>query len=211
VDIIRLSSVSKSFHGRPIYSSASATFESGSITGVVGPNGSGKSLLFRMMCGFVTPDEGEIWVDPRYLPPKRDYPDRFGIIIDRPGFVQHLSGLANMELLANIRRRIGREEIIRFMADFGLDPTLKQKVRHYSLGMRQKLALVQAFMESPDVVILDEPFNALDADSVAHVREQIAQFHQRGGTVIFTSHNAVDIDTLADSVVEVRDGELHRR
>jgi ABC-2 type transport system ATP-binding protein len=164
-----------------------------------------------MMCGFVAPDDGEIWVDPQYLSPRRDYPDRFGIIIDRPGFVPHLSGLANMELLASIRRRIGREEITRFMSDFGLDPTLKQRVRHYSLGMRQKLALVQAFMESPDVLILDEPFNALDADSVTGVREQITRFHKAGGTVIFTSHNQADIETLADSVVEVRDGELHKR
>jgi ABC-2 type transport system ATP-binding protein len=209
--LITLNNLSKSFHDRPVYSNATAGFAAGKITGLVGPNGSGKSLLFRMLCGFVIPDSGEISVDPKYLSPKRDFPEKFGIIIDRPGFLNHLTGLENLELLAKIRGVIGRKEIAGLMAGFGLDPELKQKVRHYSLGMRQKLALIQAFMEDPEVLILDEPFNALDADSVADVKQRIIDFNKNGGTVIFTSHNSADIDELAHEVYEVRDAALIKR
>ena len=208
MQIIKVTSVSKSFRGREILSAATASFDKGSITALVGANGSGKSLLFRMICGFVTPDSGEIWVDPIYLSKGRDYPEKFGISIDRPGFIAHLTGFANLEMLANIRRTIGESEITQIMLDFGLDPKLKQKVRHYSLGMKQKLALAQAFMESPEVLILDEPFNGLDEESVETVRNRILAFNQNGGTVIFTSHNSEDVRQLASKVYAIRNGTL---
>lgn len=208
MEVIRLTSVSKAFHGRPIYSSATATFESGKITAIVGPNGSGKSLLFRMICGLVRPDEGNVWVEPAYLSGGRDFPDRFGIIIDRPGFIEHRSGLANLQELARIRKRISEPEISASMERFGLDPSLKQRVRHYSLGMRQRLALAQAFMESPEVLILDEPFNALDAEMVIKVQRELRDFRDNGGTVIFASHNQSDVDHLADCTLEVRGERL---
>jgi ABC-2 type transport system ATP-binding protein len=208
MQIIKVTSVSKSFRGREVLTSANASFDKGSITALVGANGSGKSLLFRMICGFVTPDSGEIWVDPSYLSKGRDYPEKFGISIDRPGFIAHLTGFANLEMLANIRRTIGASEITQIMLDFGLDPKLKQKVRHYSLGMKQKLALAQAFMESPEVLILDEPFNALDEESVETVRNRIRVFNQNGGTVIFTSHNSDDVRQLASKVYGLRNGCL---
>ncbi|MEO0025116.1 MAG: hypothetical protein RL196_1557 [Actinomycetota bacterium] len=208
MQIIKVTSISKSFRGSEIFASATASFDKGSITAVVGANGSGKSLLFRMICGFVTPDSGQIWVDPTFLSKGRDYPEKFGISIDRPGFIAHLTGFENLEMLANIRRAIGVAEITQIMLDFGLDPKLKQKVRHYSLGMKQKLALAQAFMESPEVLILDEPFNGLDEESVENVRKRILDFNQNGGTVIFTSHNSEDVRQLASMVYVVRNGTL---
>lgn len=206
--VISVEKISKSFKGREVLIEASATFESGTISAVVGVNGSGKSLFFRILCGFVKPETGEVYVDPQYLSKGRDYPENFGVIIDKPGFVSHLSGIANMKLLADIRKVVTIDKIYATMNDFGLNPKLKQKVRHYSLGMRQKLALVQAFMEDPRVLVLDEPFNALDSESTKMVRERLIEFRNSGGTVIFTSHNDEDVRTLADKVYELRNGKL---
>lgn len=208
MNVISITDVTKSFHGRALYSKASATFPERRVTALVGPNGSGKSVLFRMICGFLQPDSGEVWIDPRFLPKGRDYPAQFGIIIDRPGFVPHLTGYGNLELLARIRKVISRGEIEASLRRFGLDPELRQQVKHYSLGMRQKLALAQAFMESPEVVLLDEPFNALDEDSVSVVRAVIRDFQAAGGTVVFTSHNPEDVAALADGVIRLNEGKL---
>ena len=164
-----------------------------------------------MICGFARPDRGEIWVNPKYLSQNRDYPERFGIIIDKPGFLPSFTGLANLEALAAIRKEISRDQITATMRIFGLDPNLKQKVRHYSLGMKQKLALIQAFMENPEVLLLDEPFNALDSDSVVELRSRLLEFRNAGGTVIFTSHNEADVEALADEIYELRNGQLLKR
>jgi ABC-2 type transport system ATP-binding protein len=205
---IKINGIYKSFKGREVLTNASATFEVGKITAVVGVNGSGKSLLFRILCGFTKPDNGEVQIAKEYMSKGRDFPEHFGVIIDRPGFVSNLTGFENLKLLAKLRNVIGDLEIAKTMQGFGLDPSLKQKVRHYSLGMRQKLALSQAFMEDPRVLVLDEPFNALDIESVQMVRERLLAFKESGGTVIFTSHNEADVSALADRVLELRNGEL---
>jgi len=205
---ITIDGIHKSFKGREILTNACAIFEAGKITAVIGVNGSGKSLLFRILCGFTKPDSGEVKIAQEYMSKRRDFPEHFGVIIDRPGFVANLTGFENLKLLAKIRNVIGEMEISETMQSFGLDPSLKQKVRHYSLGMRQKLALSQAFMEAPRVLVLDEPFNALDVESVQIVRKKLLDFKQSGGTVIFTSHNEADVSALADQVFELRNGEL---
>jgi ABC-2 type transport system ATP-binding protein len=205
---ITIDGIHKSFKGREILTNACAIFEAGKITAVIGVNGSGKSLLFRILCGFTKPDSGQVKIAQEYMSKRRDFPEHFGVIIDRPGFVANLTGFENLKILAKIRNVIGEREISETMQSFGLDPSLKQKVRHYSLGMRQKLALSQAFMEAPRVLVLDEPFNALDVESVQIVRKKLLDFKQSGGTVIFTSHNEADVSALADQVFELRNGEL---
>jgi ABC-2 type transport system ATP-binding protein len=208
--VIELDRVTKSFKGVPLFDNASATFEAGNIYGIVGPNGSGKSVLFKMICGFILPDTGTVTIDPQYQSPSRTFPEQFGIIIDRPGYLPHKTGLDNLRDLGRIRGTIGDAEIRAAMEKVGLAPDLKQKARNYSLGMKQKLALAQAIMEEQEVLILDEPFNALDVDSVDLVRNLLKKHREQGRTVIFTSHNREDIDVLADHTLRISNSRLER-
>lgn len=208
MSIIELNDVSKTFRGNPVLRNVSATFEQGRIYGIVGPNGSGKSVLFKLICGFLRPDTGTISISPEYLNPKRSFPESFGVIIDRPGYLDHSTGLENLQELAAIRHTIGDTEIRSAMKEVGLDPDLKQKVRNYSLGMKQKLSLAQAIMEDPSVLLLDEPFNALDHDSTTRARDIVLSLKARGKTVLFTSHNAEDISLLSDEVLRIESNTL---
>lgn len=207
-EIIRLDQVTKRFRGTTVFDGLSASITAGSITAVVGPNGAGKSVLFKLICGFQQPNTGTVWVHPAFLSPTRAFPERFGIMIDRPGYLADRTGLQNLRDLASIRGTATDEQLHDTMRLVGLDPTARQKVRAYSLGMKQKLGLAQALIEQPHVLLLDEPFNALDESSVDHVRAILCEFRAAGGTVIFTSHNREDIDLLADTVLVLRDGQL---
>lgn len=206
--VIEATNVKKSYRGRVLYDHVNFAIPEGRITAVTGPNGTGKSVLFRLMCGFTAPDEGTITISPEYLSARRDFPERFGVIIDRPGYLASRTGMQNLQDLARIRARISDTDIAATMQRVGLDPKLTQKVRHYSLGMKQKLALAQALMEQPTVLILDEPFNALDATTVTNVKAILHEAHQAGTTIVFTSHNRQDIDDLAERELTIDNGQI---
>ncbi|GAA1710866.1 ABC transporter ATP-binding protein [Isoptericola hypogeus] len=208
MSIVSLRGVSKSFRGNQLLSGVDFDLEAGTIQAIQGPNGSGKSVLLKILCGFVRPDDGQVRIDPAYLSPRHTFPQEFGVIIDRPGYVAAATGYANLERLAEIRGVIGRNEIVGAMRKVGLDPDARQKVGNYSLGMKQRLALAQAFMEGQRVLVLDEPFNALDADGVEEVRDMLRIFRDEGRTILFTSHNQEDIDALADAVHRINRGTL---
>lgn len=210
MSVIQLENVTKSFKGNTLFENVSATFEPGKIYGIVGHNGSGKSVLFKLICGFTVPDSGHVSIDPRFLSKNRTFPEGFGVIIDRPGYLPNKSGLDNLRDLAKIRGIIGDTEIKAAMESVGLPPGTKQAVRNYSLGMKQKLALAQAIMEEPQVLMLDEPFNALDVDSVTLIRNLLLSYCAEGRTIIFTSHNREDMDLLADNVFRIRANSLEQ-
>lgn len=203
--VVTLDGVSKTYQRRALYTDARVTIEPGRSHAIVGSNGSGKSVMMRMMCGLLRPDSGSVSIAPAYLDGKRTFPDRFGVVIDKPGMLPHLTGFENLRRLAAIQRRISDERIREVMASFGLDPDARQRVHQYSLGMKQKLNLCQAVMEDPEVLVLDEPFNALDSDSAEALRERLETFVAEGGTLVFTSHESRDVERLADSIIRLQD------
>mgnify|MGYP001941419679 CR=1 FL=1 len=206
--VVTLESVTKRYQRRVLYADASVRIRPGRAHAIVGPNGSGKSVMMRLMCGFLRPDAGTVTIHPHYLDAGRTFPDRFGVVIDKPGMLPHLTGFENLRRLAEIQRRIGPERIRDVMTSFGLDPHARQRVQQYSLGMKQKLNLCQAVMEEPDVLVLDEPFNALDSDSAESLRGRLEQFVAEGGTLVFTSHDSRDVERLADTVIRIDDGTV---
>lgn len=131
-----------------------------------------------------------------------------GIIIETPGFLPGRTGLDNLRLLAELNRKISLREIREAMARVGLDPGLKKPVSKYSLGMRQRLGIAQAIMEDPALLILDEPFNGLDRNGVAEIRELLLEWKEKGKTILLSSHNPADIDTLCDTVMELDGGRI---
>jgi ABC-2 type transport system ATP-binding protein len=206
--VAQLTGVSKRFRGRAVLEDVDLTVAQGACIAVQGPNGSGKSVLFKIICGFVRPDSGSVHINPRYLDPRNSFPQEFGVLIDRPGYLPHRTGFDNLQSLAAIRGRIGEQEIVAAMERVGLDPGLSQRVAHYSLGMKQKLALAQSFMEGQSVLLLDEPFNGLDESSVARVAALLESFLNEGRTLVFTSHQQADVDRLARQRYRIDAGRL---
>ncbi|SDC59907.1 ABC-2 type transport system ATP-binding protein [Shouchella lonarensis] len=207
--MIKLDGVCKSFGGLTLFESIDYEFHKGKIYGVVGPNGSGKSVLFKMICGFIFPDQGKIFVAGEEVGTKKNrFPESVGIIIDGPGYLPHRTGFENLKDLSLINNNITDTDIRESMVKVGLDPYTSQKVKHYSLGMKQKLAIAQAIMEDQQVLILDEPFNALDEDSVEKVREVLRSSREEGKTIVITSHIKEDISVLCDEVVKINGNKL---
>ena len=168
---IKVQNVSKQFGKKVILHDVSFTVARGETIGVVGANGSGKSVLFKILCGFEKPDSGKVYVRGKQLGKGgRDFPENIGVFINSPGFVGIYSGFQNLKFLADIRGKIGNKEIRNAMEKVGLDPENKTKVDNYSLGMKQKLGLAQAIMEEQDILVLDEPFNALDIKTYEDVK-----------------------------------------
>ncbi len=208
--MITVSNLNLTLQKNEILKDISVEFERGKIHGLIGRNGSGKTMLMKCICGFVKPTSGEITVDGRRIGKDCDFPKNTGIIIETPGFIPYYSGFKNLKLLADLNKKISRDDIRKTMEQVGLDPDLKRHVRKYSLGMRQRLGLAQAIMENPDLLILDEPMNGLDKDGVADMRKYLLDLKAQGKTILIASHSAEDIDILCDTVCEMDKGKLEK-
>lgn len=206
---LELKNVSKRFGHRTILEDVSLSVERGKTVGLVGANGSGKSVLFKILCGFERPDQGNVYVRGKELGKNgQDFPDNIGVFINSPGFIGIYSGFENLKFLADIKGKIGEKEIEAAMEKVGLDPGDKTKVEHYSLGMKQKLGLAQAMMEGQDILVLDEPFNALDYKMYEDVKTIIRMLKAEDKTIFLTSHHFKDIEQLCDQVYFIEDGRL---
>lgn len=208
--MITVDHVTKRFRDQTVLQDVSCSFVDGMIHGIVGANGSGKTVLMKCICGFLLPDSGRVLIDGRQVGKAFDFPPSLGLIIETPGFLPSRSGISNLKLLAVIRHRAKKEDLIRAMERVGLDPGLRKPVGKYSLGMRQRLGLAQAIMEDPKLLILDEPFNGLDQKGAAEIRSLLLQLKQEGKTILLSSHNQTDIDTLCNTVLELDAGRMQR-
>lgn len=202
---IYASHIFKSFGQEKVLSDVSISVPPGKIIGIVGNNGCGKTVFMKCLCGFLLPDSGEVVVNGQRIGRDVDFPDRLGIIIETPGFLPNLSGYRNLELLASLKGSIGKQEILHALEQVGLTKNMKKSVSKYSLGMRQRLGIAQAIMEDPSVLILDEPFNALDKDTVAQMRKLLHDLKNDGKAILLASHNAQDISELCDEVYDMEE------
>ena len=206
--VIEVKNVSKSFKGIPVLNDINITCRSGKIYGIIGYNGSGKTVLFKCICGFLHVDSGEISVNGRVMGKEMDMLEHAGIIIEEPGYIRNLSGYRNLEYLYRITHKKDPAVIHSIMLKVGLDPQSRKKVCHYSLGMRQRLAIAQATMEDQAILILDEPMNGLDREGVAEMRKFFLEQKERGKLILLASHNKDDIEMLCDEVYEMNHGIL---
>lgn len=210
-DVIVIDKLTKSFKGKTVLEDVNMRLQEGRIYGIVGDNGSGKTVLLKLICGFMKPDSGTVTVNGKVIGKDADFPENTGIIIEAPGFLPNYSGMKNLEYLASIRGKIGKEQIESAMKTVGLDPSSKLRVGKYSLGMKQRLGIAQAIMENQQLLILDEPMNALDKDTVEDMRKLFLSFKASGKTMLIVSHNEGDISTLCDEVYEFDGARIKRR
>lgn len=208
--MITIKNVNLVIKKQPILIDINMNFEKGKIHGLIGRNGSGKTMLMKCICGFVRPTNGTVIVAGKQIGKDCDFPESVGIIIETPGFIPYYSGYRNLKLLADLNKRISKEEIHQTMRLVGLDPNLHRHVRKYSLGMRQRLGLAQAIMENPDLLILDEPMNGLDKEGVNDIRKYLLDLKEKGKTILIASHSAEDIEILSDTVHEMDKGIISK-
>lgn len=205
---IEIEHVTKKFGGDTILHDIDIAMEQGNVYGISGNNGSGKTVLMKCICGFLPVTSGRIRVNGKIIGIDIDFPESIGVIIETPGFLPNVSGMRNLEILAGLRNKIGREGIRDAILKAGLDPDLKKAVSKYSLGMRQRLGIAQAIMEDPEFLILDEPFNGLDKHGVADIRRLLLALKGQGKTILLASHNSEDIRILCDKVYEMDGGRM---
>lgn len=206
--IISVKNACKSYGKQIVLDQVSVDFAPGRIHGLVGRNGSGKTVLFKAILGFIHLDQGEIIVQGQHIGQDTDFPESVGMMIERPGFLPHQSARQNLKLLAGIRNIIGDEEIDSAIKKVGLDPDDRKAVGKYSLGMRQRLGIAQAFMEDPDILILDEPLSGLDEKGVAEMHELFLELRNAGKTILIATHSKEDIAMLCDTVHRMEQGSI---
>ena len=183
----------------------------GRIYGLQGPNGGGKTMLMRLICGLIRPTQGQVLIDGKRLGTDMDFPDSVGLLIENPAFLTNYTGLENLKLLAQLRRRAGEEQIRATLTDVGLAPDDKRKFRKYSLGMKQRLGIAAAIMEQPELILLDEPTNALDDSGVEQICNLIRRERDRGALVVISCHDATILEGLSDEIFYIHDGLVERK
>lgn len=205
---IRLEQISKKIKNESILSDITYTFSQGKIYGLKGKNGSGKTMLLRAICGLIHIDEGEVCIDECILGRDMDFPKSIGILIENPGFINQYTGFQNLKILADIRRIISEEDIHEILDKMDLSEVKNKKFKHYSLGMKQKLGIASAFMEKPDIILLDEPTNALDRCGVELLHNMLEEHKNRGAIIIIASHELEELELLTDEILELNGGRL---
>lgn len=205
---LKIEDVSKQIKGENVLQHISLDMNSGNIYGIYGKNGSGKTMLLRCISGIANINDGQILCDGKRLHKDIDILPNMGLLIENVSFWKMYSGFDNLKMLARIRGKIDEERIYEIMELVGLNPKLKKNVGKYSLGMRQKLAIAQAIMEYPDIILLDEPTNALDEKSVENFRRIMRTEKERGALIVIASHNKDDIELLSDVKIHVQNGQI---
>ena len=206
--ILKAEHVSKTIKGTRILKDINLELTGGTVYGFTGRNGSGKTMLFRALSGLMRLTEGTVTFDGKTLGKDFSVLPGLGIVLENVGLFTGMTGKENLKYLAGLTGRIGDKEITHALERVGLDPEDKRTYRKYSLGMKQRLAIAQAIMESPDVIMLDEPTNGLDDGGVELIRNLILEEKQRGAIVLLASHNRDDIRQLADKLYHIESGEL---
>ena len=183
-------------------------FERGEVCGLVGPNGSGKTMLLRAMCGFIRPTYGQASIGGKPVVFNESLPERVGVLIEHPGFIGADTALGNLKYLAGLDGGLDEQETERLMKVFGIWRQRNEKVRSFSLGMRQKLAIVQALMEHQRLILLDEPTNGLDHESVLAFQREMRRQQNLGNTVIIASHHGDELREIADRILHMENGRV---
>lgn len=200
--------LTKTLHGRTVLNGVDLHFDSGDglVIGLRGANGSGKTMLIRALCGLIYATKGTVRIDGQVLGKDISFPPDAGALIEDPAFLNEYTGRRNLELLCSIRGRAAREQIDETLREVGLDPDDRRTYRKYSLGMKQRLGIAAALVERPRLILLDEPFNALDGGGVQRICEAIRRQRADGRMIWLACHNTEELESLSDVIVTMENG-----
>lgn len=208
--VLQVKNLSKKFKKNEVVKSVSFNIKKGEILGFLGPNGAGKTTTIRMITGLMKPDEGEVIICDKSV--EKSFEEAIahvGAIVETPHLYQYMTGRENINFFAGARKHITKEQINQVINLSGLDKRLDEKVKNYSLGMKQRLGLAVALIHEPELLILDEPTNGLDPAGTRELREFLKEFaHQRGGSVLVSSHILTEMQLLCDRIAIIANGEI---
>lgn len=205
---IEVKNLYKTINKQTVIENACVSMQSGKIYGFQGINGSGKTMLMRLISGLIFPTRGSIEINGKTLGKEITFPESMGLFLENPAFLDGYCGFENLKMLASIQNKIDDAQISHTLRAVGLDPMDKKKYRKYSLGMKQRLGIAAAIMEKPDIVIMDEPTNALDADGVGLVKQILTAQRERGALVIISCHDLSILQEMSDEILLLESGRI---
>lgn len=205
---IEITNLKKVIKGATVLDDINYTFSGGRIYGLCGKNGCGKTMLMRLIAGLIYPSSGTIRIKDKALGKDISFPESVGMLIENPSFLNDYTGKQNLEMLAGLQKNVDKAEVRRVLEQVGLDPDDKRKFYKYSLGMRQRLGIAAAIMGSPELILLDEPINAIDTDGVQEIRAIIRGLSAENRIIIVASHDKSEMDYLADEKIYMSEGRL---
>ncbi|WP_270448269.1 ABC transporter ATP-binding protein [Lactobacillus delbrueckii] len=196
--MLKVTHVSKKFKDADVLKDVSLTVKPGELIHIVGINGSGKSTLFKIITGLLKADSGTVSLDSG---------DVIGALIENPGFLEYETAWDNLRFLANVHHKFQADKVRKLLTDFDLDPDSRQAVGKYSIGMRQKVGIIQAIMEDQNIILLDEPTRGIDKKGVKQFVDLLERLKAEGKSVVVASHD--DIPGLVyDRTLTLENGEL---
>lgn len=207
--IIEMKRVSKRYGAKEALKQVDLTINKGDIFGLIGPNGAGKSTLLKLLGGLIHPTEGEIRLFGQSPFSHQGLFDRMGLLIEQAGLYPGYTGRENLRLLSlayGLKQDDGRIDAL--LLQMGLEKDGNTKVKHYSMGMKQRLGIAMALLGSPDVLLLDEPINGLDPQGIADMRRLIAGLKADGLTILISSHILEELSKVATRYAIIDRGEI---
>lgn len=208
-EFIKIHNISKKIKKRNIIHDFSLNIKEGEIFGFVGVNGAGKTTILRMITGLIKPTKGCIYINGKDVAQDIKVLSDIGAIIEGPDLYKHLSGYRNLKIAANMYENISKERIIEVAALLGIKDRLNDTVKTYSLGMRQRLAIAMALINSPKILVLDEPLNGLDPQGVREIRTIMRELAQKEKvTIIISSHILSELELVCDRFCIINQGTL---
>jgi len=206
--IIEITNATKSIKEHTVLDNITLTLESPNVIGFKGINGSGKTMLMRLICGLISPTTGNVLIDGKLLGKEISFPQSLGLLLENPAFIDDYSAFDNLKLLASIKGTATDEKILDSIERVGLSSAGKKKYKKYSLGMKQRLGIAAAIMETPDIIILDEPTNSLDDSGVELVKDIVTEEKNRGALIIVSCHDKSVLEFLSDEIYTITDGRI---
>lgn len=200
----------KSYKGNVVVNDVNIHVPKGSIYGFVGPNGAGKSTVMKMILNLIQPEAGEVQLfGEKVTDQSYEVFKRVGSIIENPYFYEKMTARQNLELHCDYMGFPNKERIDEVLQMVDLQNVEGKQIRHYSLGMKQRLAIARAILAKPEFLILDEPINALDPEGIREMRNLFQRLNQEDETTIFiSSHILSEVDLIADTIGIIQHGNL---
>lgn len=206
---IEIRNVTKVIKKTKVIDNVDIIFEGGKIYGLSGKNGCGKTMLMRLISGLIYPTEGEVVIDGKILGRDCSFPKSIGLLIENPAFLEEYTAYENLRMLNGVGgNRLDKEEMLRIIQSVGLDPHDSRKYYKFSLGMRQRLGIAAAIMGKPDVILLDEPINAIDEDGVSEIRDLVRSLSGEDRIIIIACHDKEEMEYMADEIIYMKDGKI---
>ena len=205
---ISIEHVTKKIKNATVLKDICLEMKGGTVYGLQGKNGSGKTMLMRAISGLIRPTSGRIVINGEQLHKNISIPRSIGLLLENPSLLPEYDASQNLKLLAKMQGGVPGEEIRQLIRDVGLEDAGHKKVEKYSLGMKQRLGIAAAILGSPDIILLDEPINAIDGEGVEEIRSLILSLKNEKRIIIVACHDKEEMNLLADEIVHLRDGRI---